>query len=117
MAHSPNRSFVKAVDESFVEAVLGMAAYATLHDGDFELDSGGSLIEDQSIPEIARTPVSADGVILFEDVPQCHAQHIALWSPDDHVICRSYCFPVPDFLEWAQRRAIPQGGSVRVELQ
>lgn len=90
--------------------------YATLHDGTYDLDDNGTLIVDQQIPEIARAPISRDGAIQFADLPQGYAQHIAVWDSQDHLLMRSYCFPVKEFPEWTQRRPIPAGASVEVRL-
>lgn len=96
-------------DESFV---------VTLHNGTYHLDANGFADDTEVIPEIARVELEKfTGIIRFDDLPECDANHVAVWTTGGQLILRSYCFPVeglPD--EWAQTRHIPAGGSVEVNI-
>lgn len=70
------------------------AFVATLHNGIYHLDENG----------------------FVDDLPECDANHVAVWTSNGQLLLRAYCFPVEDLPEWTQTRHIPAGGSVEVNI-
>ena len=93
------------------------AAYATLHNGVWQKNEDGYLIEDEVIPEVARTTDIRDLTVTFNDIPEnCYAQHMALWDKDDRLLCRSTIFHDPQFPEWSISRPLTKGSKVEVVI-
>lgn len=100
---------------------ISSSVVVTLHGGNFHTDKNGFVDETEDIPEIARIEMEnffTGTTIRFENLPECDAKHVAVWTPRDHrLLLRAYCFPIEDHSEWAQTRHIPAGGSVTVNIQ
>lgn len=93
------------------------AFVATLHNGIYHLDENGFVDDTEVIPEIARVELEKlTGTIQFDDLPECDANHVAVWTSNGQLLLRAYCFPVEDLPEWTQTRHIPAGGSVEVNI-
>lgn len=89
----------------------------TLHNGVYHEDESGFVDDTEVIPEIARVEVKKfTGTIQFDNLPECDATHVAVWTTGGHLLLRSYCFPCEDHPMWAQTRHIPAGGSVEVSI-
>lgn len=93
------------------------AVVVTLHNGTYHEDADGFADDTEVIPEIARVEIEKfTGTIKFDDLPECDANHVAVWTASGQLILRAYCFPCEDHPMWAQTRHIPAGGSIEVSI-